>query len=78
MRAGVGRCRLLGLLYFAAVSGRVPGRGVADHGPSLPLRSRPVRAAASLREITAGPGPASLNRTSGEGDSGRDLGIPPA
>ncbi|MCZ4515618.1 RICIN domain-containing protein, partial [Streptomyces sp. ActVer] len=25
--------------------GRVPGRGVADHGPSLPLWSRPVRAA---------------------------------
>ncbi|CAM5452721.1 hypothetical protein SALBM311S_04575 [Streptomyces alboniger] len=58
--------------------GRVPGRGAADHGPSLPLWSRPVRGAASRRAITAGPGPASLNRASGEGDSGHDLGIPSA
>lgn len=62
----------------SSAMGRVPGRGVADHGPSLPLWSRPVRAAASRRAITAGPGPAIINRASGEGDSGFDLGIPSA
>ncbi len=61
-----------------SISGRVPGRGVADHGPSLAFWSRPVRAAASRRAIIAGPGPASLNGASGEGDSARALGIPSA
>lgn len=59
-------------------SGRVPRRGVADHSPSPPLQSRPVRAAAVRRAITAGPGSASPNRAADEGDSGRDLRIPPA
>lgn len=58
--------------------GRVPGRGVADHGPSLLLWSRPVHAAASRRAITADPGRGSLKRASNDGDSGRDLEIPSA
>jgi len=58
--------------------GCVPRRGVADHGPSPPLRSCPVRAAVGRRAITAGPSPASLNGAFDEDDSGRDLGIPSA
>ncbi|MCZ4516738.1 DUF6215 domain-containing protein, partial [Streptomyces sp. ActVer] len=38
-------CKALNRPDLAGLLGRVPGRGVADHGPSLPLWSRPVRAA---------------------------------
>ncbi|MEU6341919.1 transposase family protein [Streptomyces sp. NPDC046977] len=65
-------------LFDGREGGRVPRRGVADHGLSPPLRSRPAPAPAGRGAITAGPGSVSPNRASGEDDSGYDLGIPPA
>lgn len=60
-----------------AEEGRVPRRGVADHGLPTPLRSRPVHAAAGRLAIAAGPGPVSPDSASGEGNSDCDLGNPP-
>ncbi|GAA3154877.1 hypothetical protein GCM10010521_48400 [Streptomyces rameus] len=74
-------CQLVYLCLLSlstrTVNGRVPRRGVADHGLSAPLRSRPVPAAAGRLAIAAGPGSVSPNSASGVGNSSRDLGIPP-
>lgn len=66
------------LIHHARFAGSCP-TSWCSRSRSVASTSDPSgRAATGRRAISAGPGPASLNRASAEGDSGRDLEIPSA